>query len=247
MVSAVACSNPANVATDPVVDFEDYTMEPAAKRAKIEIAAFDQLNLQDFTLKQVGKTKKDQKFYANIAGGPIRANLTPNDWLSTRFGFDFTGTYEQPSFLGGKAPAKSGCPESLSLRVVLNPAQEEFLQKLDEAAKSAFQEIAPCKWNPLVNEEYKQCKFSVVLAGEGQTKLAVVKDGKVMRGEGFNFLQSFDTNFAHSDVKIVFRVRKVWHQGGKSGVALEATQLVLKPSERPVEEEVFGDDESLLA
>ena len=68
-----------------------------------------------------------------------------------------------------------------------------------------------------------------------------------MQGEAFNFLQTFGTNLAHSDLKISFRVRKVWHQAGKSGVALEATQLVLKPSERPVEEEVFGDDESLLA
>jgi hypothetical protein len=244
-MSAALCSSLTIV---PDLSPDDYTMgEPANKKAKIEIASFSQLNLQEFALKQVGKSKKDQKFYANIAGLPIRANLTPADWLSTRFGFDFSGAYEKPSFLGGKAPERSGCPESLSIRVSLSAAQAEFLQKLDEASQSAFSDITPCKWNPLISAQYNQCKFNAVLAGDGMTKLAVVNDGKVLRGEGFDFLQTFKTNFAQSDVKLVFRVRKVWHQAGKAGLSLEATQLVLRPSERPVEEEAFANDDDLLA
>jgi len=242
MPAALCSSSP----TTP--DYSEDTMAmPAAKRAKIDVVNFDQLNLQEFTLKQVGKTKKEQKIYANISGAPIRANLTPNDWLITRFGLDLSGNYEKPSFLGGKAPERAGCPESLSLKVTLNTSQAEFLQKLDETAQTALSDLMPAKWNPLVSPEYSQCKVSVVLAGDGLTKLVVVKDGKVHRGEGWEFLKSFETKFNHAEVKLVFRVRKVWHLAGKAGMALEATQLVLKPTERPVEEDAFGNDSDLLA
>lgn len=243
MISAAPCSN-----TDFTLDHsDDLTMDRAQKRAKIEIVSFEQLNLEKFTLNQVGKTKKDQKVYANIDGKPIRANLTPNDWVSTRFGFDFSGQYEKPSFLGGKAPDRKGCPESLSIKVTLNTAQLEFIQKLDESAQAAYADICPGKWNPLVNPGYSQCKFSVVLAGDGLTQLMVVKDGKVHRGEGFDFLKTFDGSFNNAQLKLVFRVRKVWQHTGKAGLSLEATQLVIKPTEKPVEENAFADDDALLA
>ena len=243
-MSAAACSNSASNIFALEGSEEDIMTHPN-KRAKIEIASFEQLNLEKFSLVQVGKTKKDQKIYANIDGKPIRANLSPNDWLSTRFGFDTSGQYEKPSFLGGKAPERKGCPESLSLKVTLNSTQLDFIQKLDEAAQNAFAEISPGKWNPLIASGYSQIKVSVVLAGDGLTQLMVVKDGKVHRGEGFDFLKTFDGSFNNAQVKLVLRVRKVWQHTGKAGLSLEATQLCLKPTERPVEENVFADEDLL--
>ena len=153
-MSAATCSNSASFSRSPVDSFEeDMSAESAAKRAKIEIPSFSQLNLQEFTLKTVGQTKKDFKFYANISGAPIRANLTPTDWMSIRFGFDLSGKYEKPSFLGGSAPERLGCPESLSIKVTLNAAQMEFLKKLDEAAENALSDIMPCKWNRLITPD----------------------------------------------------------------------------------------------
>jgi len=245
-MSAAACSNSAsNISPSDDLEYDD--MAQANKRAKIDVSSFDQLNLEQLTLTQVGKTKKDQKIYVNIDKLPVRTNLTPNDWIFTRFGFDFTGTYEKPSFLGGKVPDRKGCPESLSLRVTLNPAQLEFLQKLDEATQTAYAEISPGKWNPLVSPEHQQCKVSVVLAGDGMTHLTVVKDGAVHKGLGFDFLKTFDCNFSSAMVKMVVRIRKVWQHTGKAGLSLEATQLVLKPRERPVEEDAFADTDALLA
>ena len=167
--------------------------------------------------------------------------------MSTRFGFDTSGTYQKPSFLGGTAPERKGCPESLSLKVTLNSAQLEFIQKLDEVAQSAFADISAGKWNPLISPGYEQCKINVVLAGEGLTHLTVVKDGAVHKGMGWDFLKTFESNFSSSLVKLVVRVRKVWQHTGKAGLSLEATQLVLKVTERPVEEDVFADENALLA
>jgi hypothetical protein len=79
----------------------------------------------------------------------------------------------------------------------------------------------------------------VVLKGNDLTKLAIVVDGKVERGEGWQFQEPFikrGNSFKFADVKL-----------GKAGLGLEATQLVLKPSERPTEEEAFGNDNDLLA
>ena len=87
MSAAILIGSTSNIS--PLEVSDDTDMAQPNKRAKIEIASFDQLNLEEFTLTQVGKTKKDQKIYANISGKPIRTNLTPSDWLSTKFGFDF--------------------------------------------------------------------------------------------------------------------------------------------------------------
>ena len=43
------------------------------------------------------------------------------------------------------------------------------------------------------------------------------------------------------------KVRKLWNVAGKAGLGLEATQLVLRPAERPAEKDLFADDSELLA
>ena len=90
-------------------------------------------------------------------------------------------------------------------------------------------------------------KVAVVLAGDGLTKLAVVKDGAVKRGEGYDFLNGFSTTFARSEVKVVIKVKKLWCLAGKAGLSLEVTQLVLRPTGKPEEEDAFCNDNDLLA
>jgi hypothetical protein len=114
--------------------------------------------------------------------------------------------------------------------------------------------IAEGKWNDIVtaNPVFKtsMVKIGVVLKGRDLTKIAIVIDGKVERGEGWNFIEPFFkrcNGFRNADVKMSAKVRKLWNVAGKAGLGLEATHLVLRPTERPVEKDPFGDDTELLA
>ncbi len=90
-------------------------------------------------------------------------------------------------------------------------------------------------------------KVAVVLAGDGLTKITVVQDDKVIRGQGFEFLDTFKTTFARSQVKLVVKVKKLWCVGGKCGLSLEATQAVFKACDKAAEVDVFSNDSELLA
>ena len=81
---------------------------------------------------------------------------------------------------------------------------------------------------------------------EGLTKIAIVHGGKVLRGEGWDFLKPYMDLLRHAEVKAVVRVKKLWNVAGKAGLKLEATQLVLKATEKPTEADVFGDDAALI-
>ena len=48
------------------------------------------------------------------------------------------------------------------------------------------------------------------------------------------------------EVKVAVRVKKLWNVAKKAGLSLEATQMVLR-IDKPMEEEVFGNDAELLA
>ena len=74
---------------------------------------------------------------------------------------------------------------------------------------------------------------------EGLTKLAIVQGGKVIRGEGWEFLKPYVDSLRHAKVKAVLRLKKLWNVAGKAGIKLEAT-------EKPTEADVFGDDSLLL-
>jgi hypothetical protein len=228
-------------------------MEPATKRARIEVKSFQEIDLASFTLKNRGKGKNGLNTFPFIASEPIRFNLTPSGWLQAPFGFDISGKYENPSFLGGPAPDKEGTSEGLSLRLNLQPEQAEFLAKLDEASQKAFAELSDATWAPLVatDEERKipSTKLKVILKGADLTKLAIVRNGVVSRGEGWDFLMGFlmfSSNCRKAEVKATAKVKKLWNVAKKAGLSLEATQIVLR-IDKPVEEDVFGNDAELLA
>jgi hypothetical protein len=233
------------------------TGEPTAKRARIEIKPYAELDLSEFCLKKKDGIKgMGPRFYPQLGVEIIRFNLSPSEWLRAPFGFDVNSKFEKPSFLGGKAPSYVGKPEGLKLRLDVPQGQATFLTELDTNAEAAFAKIAEAKflWNHVVttNPLFKStlCNVNVILKGADLTKLAIVVDGKVVRGEGWEFIEPFikcQNAFKFADVKVSVRARKVWNYLGGAGIALEATQLVLRPSMGPVEEDVFGDDAELLA
>ena len=229
--------------------------QPATKRARVEleVPSFANVDLQKFTMKDNGKGKNGHRAFPLVEGQPIRFNLTPEGWLKTPFGFDVTSKFEKPSFLGGKEP-ENGASEGLNLRINLQKAQAEFLAQLDQKSQEGFEQIVKNNWSNLVSEDTlfgnSSTKITVVLKGEEMTKIAVVADGKVVRGTGWDFLKAHieaGNTFRHAEVKLVARVRKLWHVGGKAGLKLEATQIVLRSTEKPKEEDVFADDAELLA
>ena len=228
-----------------------------AKRARVEIEvpAFDKVELDKFSLKDYGKGKNGHKTFPMVNDKSIRFNLTPSGWLQAPFGFDVTSKFETPSFLGGKAP-ESGASEGLKLSINLPQAVTEFLTQLDDNCSAAFANLGKATWNPLVSENglfsTNSTKVTVTLKGEGLTKIAVVADNKVTRGEGWDFLKAYidDGNtFRNSEVKLTARVMKLWNVGGKAGIKLEATQIVLRPgaNTRPQEVDAFANDDELLA
>jgi hypothetical protein len=228
-------------------------MEPVVKRARIEVKPFQEINLNQFILKNNGKGKNGQNTFPLVAGEPIRFNFTPNGWIETPFGFDISGKYEYPSFLGGPSPDKEGTPECLSLRLNLHPEQAEFLSKLDDVSQKAFALVAEATWNPLVAKDtmrnLESSKVKVVLKGADLTKLTIVHNGAVTRGEGWDFLKGFlagSGNCRRAGVKATVRVKKLWNVAKKAGLSLEATQMVLR-IDKPVEEEAYSNDAELLA
>ena len=250
-MSAAAISDP-----DCDLDRFDSAMADgqASKKARIDVKRFDEIQINDFTLKDKGKGKNGHMAFPLIGGEMIRFNLTPSDWAQTPFGLDVDSKFEKPSFLGGKEPEKKGASEGLNLRLNLQPEQAAFLKQLDAVAEDAFGKLADNKWNPLVSTnpvfQKSLCKVVVVLKSEGQTKLAIVQDGKIHRGEGWDFIEPFVkscNSFKFAEVKIGIRVKKLWNVAGKAGLGLEATQIVLRATEKPTEVDLFDDDEELLA
>ena len=221
---------------------------PSAKRTRIEIPSFGAVDLSKLSLRNSGVGPGGGlRVYPLLDGGAIRFNLTPDSWLTTPYGFDTSSKYEDklPSFLGGTLPA-SGAPEGLSMKLNLGETEASFLEALDAQCQQRFSVLTRAAWNPLVKDQ--GCKVTTTLTGpqEGLTKIAIVHGGKVLRGEGWDFLKPYVDSLRHAEVKAVVRLKKLWNVAGKAGIKLEATQLVLKATEKPTEADAFGDDAALL-
>jgi hypothetical protein len=221
---------------------------PSAKRARIEIPSFAAVDLSKMSLRNSGVGPGGGlRVYPLLDGEAIRFNLTPDSWLTTPYGFDTSSKYEDklPSFLGGTLPA-NGAPEGLSMKLNLGETEASFLEALDAQCQQRFSVLTRAAWNPLVKDQ--GCKVTATLTGpqEGLTKIAIVHGGKVLRGEGWDFLKPYVDSLRHAEVKAVVRLKKLWNVAGKAGIKLEATQLVLKATEKPTEADAFGDDAALL-
>ena len=219
MSAAISCSACPSECSDAAME---QIAEPAAKRARAEVKevkSFRQINLDKFSIK-TNKSKEGLNYYNPlIDGASILFNLTPerNDWLDAPFGFDLSAKFELPSFLTGNQPKKEGLSEGLNLRLNLQPEQADFLRKLDAAAQKAYADIATASWNPSVTDDafrnVATCKFRVVLKGSNLTKLTVVHDGKVTRGEGWDFLEPFliSSSSRWAEVKAVIKPQSIYN------------------------------------
>ena len=221
---------------------------PEAKRTKIVAAVpLSQISdLSDVTM----KSHKDPKgiFYWILLDGEVpRFNLTPAEPIKIIFGFDMVGAVERRSF-NSDAAAKPN--ESLAVRVQVDGDLGAQLAKLDARCGQLFAEMDGAgKWMPLVshNDKYDNdsVKISVCFTGRC-TQIKILCDGEPVKGEGFDFIKkhsdSRSSSFVGAEAKVVAKLR-IWQIEGKAGLALDATQIFLKPSEKAIvtEEDAFPE------
>ena len=219
-----------------------------AKRARSDVRSFAEISVDDLKLKTAQQDGKPA--LVKVPLGDF--NLTPSGWLLSKFGFDLNPKFGKPSFLGGEKPEKVKS-ESLSMRITLDTETLAFFKKLDEKVSQEYLNVQEAEWQSLVYEDSLfngggSIKVHVILTGGPLTKLTVVANGKVDRGEGWEFLKDYldkKVSFYNSEVKVCLRPRSIWHtKEGKAGLSFEATRLVLR---LPADVDPFGNDDELLA
>ena len=227
----------------------------AAKKARTEVVNFSDVSLEKLQFKDIGKTKNGTPCVVVLHDGfGATFNLTPSGWLSTKFGFDVNCKFGKPSFLGGTVP-ENVTSEGLAMRITLNEETTSFLKEIDEKASEEYKKLCKADWQSLLTEDTlfggsASVKISVGLKGKDLTKLTLVQNEKVDRGEGWDFLKQYMdscNDFRNADVKVCLRFKKIWHVAGKAGLKLHATRIVLKAATAPEEVDPFADDAELLA
>lgn len=229
----------------------------AAKKARTEVVNFTDASVEKLKFKDIGKTKNGTPCVLVLHDGfGATFNMTPSDWLSTKYGFDLNCKFGKPSFLGGTA-AEGATSEGLSMRISLNEETSAFLKEIDEKASEEYKKLTKAEWQPLVNTDSATMfggsptvKINVGLKGKELTKLTIVSNDKVDRGEGWEFLKEYldrCNDFKNAEVKVCLRFKKIWHMAGKAGLKLHATRIVLRAAAAPEEVDPFGDDTELLA
>ena len=224
----------------------------AAKRARTaEVVLYTDVDVSKLSL-SVRDTEKYGKMVTAVIDGQVpHINLTPGCSLQVLFGFDMGGKMEPRSF-NSEAAAKPN--ESLSLRVVVESAQAEILRKLDDKCRELYADKGlegdwmPMLATPALEENLpdfaRTVRLHVCLKGECTD--ITVKDGVEVRGgSGWEFLNSFEAGrggFRYASVKAAVKPR-VWAVGGKCGVSLAVTQLVVRPEQKPVVQNAFADDD----
>ena len=228
----------------------------AAKRARTEVVNFSDLDLENLQIKEIGKSKNGSPTVVVLDRGYGAAfNLTPSGWLSVKYGFDVNCKYGRPSFLDGAVCPDATTSETLALRVFLEAEQAAFLKAVDQKASEEYKKICNAAWQPLVAEDNlfggkASVKVHVCLNGKDLSKLAVVHNEKVDRGEGWGFLKDYMAScsqFKNADVKACLRIKSIWNVDGKAGLKLQATRIVLRGVAAPEEDDPFADDAELLA
>ena len=225
----------------------------AAKRQRVEpVKPFGEIDTGSARIKEGAPKKTGGKFLVPLIGNEMMPfNLSPTVWNTMPFGFDLSGKFEKPSFLGGPESDKQ---EGLHIRVAIGEEQAVFLRSLDLAFAVEFSkyEQQP-QWSdivvdsPLLGETH--VKLFVPLKGQNLPTLKVVQNGEVLTGAGWDFLQPHLQSaaaFRRAEVKVVAKVQRIWSMSGKAGVTLVVTQLALRPQQKPAEEDAFPDNDLLM-
>ena len=234
----------------------DSAEEMAAKKARTEVVNYTNMALEKINIKEIGKSKNGSPTMLVLHDGfGVTFNLTPSGWITSKYGFEVNCQYNRPSFLCGEKPADGVTSENLAIRMHLDNDQAKFLQEIDQKAKDEYTKVHQAEWKALVAQDKLfggECsvKVHVCLEGKDLTKLTVVKDGKVDRGEGWAFLKDYMAscnNFKNAEVKVCLRFKSIWNVNGMAGLKLCATRLVLRGVAALEEDDPFADDDELLA
>ena len=223
----------------------------APKRARVaEAVAYTEVDTAKLTL-NVREDEKHGKFLSVLLDGHVpHINLTPVGSLHVLYGFDMGGKLEPRSF-NSEAAAKPN--ESLSLRVVVESPLLEALREFDEKCRKLYEAAGlEGDWMPLLaypnklNEipDYAMlARLQICLKGD-RAALKILDGNEVLKGAGWDFLKAQEAGhcgFRGANVKVAVRPR-IWAVAGKCGVSLAATQLFVKPGEKPAMKDVFADD-----
>ena len=254
-LSALASSSP--VASEAMADACSANgSERAQKRQRVEtVKSFEDIDVDAARIKEVKRTTQSTekgvgKYLVPLVENEMTSfNLSPGDWSTIPFGFDTSGNFERPAFLTG---AESTKQEGLHIRMSVAGPQVDFLQRLDLAFAVEYTKIdETSKWSELLGKSLFQealVKVFVPLSGHHLCGIKIVADGKVVKGEGWEFLKGYllsHSNFRRAEVKVVAKVMRIWNMNDKAGMSLIATQLVVKPLMKPLEADAFPDSELL--
>ena len=226
---------------------------PPAKRARVSIPTFTDIDLDGLWLKNSGANKKGDGLLTLplLGNNKLCCDLTHDSWLRVAFPFNISGQYEQVSFLG-HLPATDR-PEGLNLGIILDDAQVRFLKGMDAKLSKEMAAISKASWHPLLaeNEKYKNTsvKVKVMLGQDAETMIKVIDhEKKVHEGRGWPFLKEHmgTHNFRGAKVKVSIRLDALWNVAKRAGLRLVATHLVLIQPEGNQVLDSWDDNESLL-
>ena len=236
--------------SDLQTDSSELDEMSAAKRARTaEIVPYTEVDVSKLEL-SVREDEKYGKFVTVMMDEKIpHLNLTPGCSLKVLFGLDMGGKMEPRSF-NSDAAAKPN--ESLSLRVVVERAAADVLQKFDRKCQELYEEKGlKGEWMPMLATPGMQGNYTLPdfarlarlqVCLKGDCTAITVKDGdEVLSGSGWEWLNSFEAGkkgFRYASIKAAVKPR-VWAVGGKCGVSLAVTQLMVKV-EKPVVQNIFG-------
>ena len=235
-------------------DFDVEDEQRPAKKARVSIPAYSDIDLSPLWLKHNGQNRKgDGVMVLPLLGNvKLSADLSPESWLKVAFPFNISGEYEQVSFLGHIPTADK--PEGLNLGIILDKGQAEFLRAVDEKLSKEMAAVSKAAWHPLLteNEKYSNvsCKVKVMLGKDPETQIKVIApDREVHEGRGWDFLKDHvgTHNFRGAKAKLSIRVDAVWNVAKKAGVRLVCTNLILvTPEDNGQVLDGWGDNDALL-
>jgi len=228
-----------NLAVEPEVEpiVSPVAMASPAKRARMAIPSFKDIDVREIAF----KLGRDQKtYFAELGGGQVQFNLTPEGSMKVIYGFDMDGKMEKRAFHDNMIVKGS---ESLAIRVKLEDAQLDFLESLENWCKQC-PSVQGKEWIPLINynDKYKMASAKLRVGLTGSCTDIKIMGDEIKKGRGWQFLKDNAVgNFTAAAVKVVAKLR-IYTVDDKAGISLAATELFLNPIERVERVETFADD-----
>ena len=229
-----------NLAVEPEVEPIEFpvAMASPAKRARMAIPSFKDIDVREIAFK-LGRDEKT--YFAELGGGQVQFNLTPEGSMKVIYGFDMDGKMEKRSF--NCPDVRPSGSESLAIRVKLEDAQLDFLESLENWCKQS-PSVQGKEWIPLINynDKYKMASAKLRVGLTGCCTDIKIMGDEIKKGRGWQFLKDNAVgNFTAAAVKVVAKLR-IYTVDDKAGISLAATELFLNPIERVERVETFADD-----